>query len=272
MNEKIKFPPLGEYPSDVIGHIKDTISRYSIALVILDSNDNHQKAASGTLISIQGQLAILTARHVIDAIEYNLGIALDISIIHKFILERECLRFVCAPKGVKEESGPDIGLIYINSPKLDTIKAKKSFFNLDNHSATIHKEFDIPKKGLWVVFGVPHKLSNIKKEHANFAGRYYITGKKPEQYEKNGYDYYDIDFRSSPPDLVPSSLEGMSGGGVWHIKIFFNPDTGRVYVRDDIDWFVLSGVNFWQSSVSDGGRNLRAHGRRSIYKRLYELE
>lgn len=120
-NESVFSLPHGEFPPEVIDRIKDAVSRYSVGLVILDSQNNYSTVSSDTFVSVRRRSAILTARHAIDKIkntENNLGLAL-MEREHKFILEKRCLEFKCAPKGESESSGPDMGLIYINGPKLE---------------------------------------------------------------------------------------------------------------------------------------------------------
>ncbi|MDO8136574.1 MAG: hypothetical protein Q6354_02945, partial [Candidatus Brocadiales bacterium] len=183
--------------------------------------------------------------------------------------EKWCLKFTGAPKGESESSGPDMGLIYINGPKLDTIKAMKYFFDLNYYADLIRKEISVPETGLWYVVGFPEELSDINAHQQHLAGRVYLTADK-NYFERDGYDYFDFDFRSPHPGCVPSSLGGMSGGGVWHARVFYDPSKGKVHIKENLDWLTLSGVSFYQSEVSDGGRSLRTHGRKSIYVKLFE--
>lgn len=272
MNKSI-FIPVKEIPSKVIDYINDVISRYSVGLVMLDDYGNYSTMASGTLVSVRKRHAILTARHVIDEIkssDNDLGLVLT-GREHKFVLEQMSLEVVCAPRGESTSSGPDMGLIYILSPKLGTIKEMKSFYNLDYCATLIRNELSIPKSGLWFVFGIPEEQSDTKSNPLNFSGQIYHGFRSVLAYpESNGYDYYDFDFRSSHPGRVPHSLGGMSGGGVWHAKVLHKRSTGEVYVPEGSDWLTLSGVNFYESPVSGGGRSLRTHGRKSIYTKLFE--
>ncbi|HHT9120289.1 MAG TPA: hypothetical protein ACFYD3_07090 [Candidatus Hypogeohydataceae bacterium YC41] len=254
-------------PHEVLVYIENAILRYSVGLVVLDSRDDFLCAASGTFVCLRDCPAILTARHVIDKIKHNLGLALG-NYTHKFILERFCLEFKSAPKGETEASGPDLGLIYINGPKVDTIKAIKSFCNLDSYGDSICKEATIPKTGGWAVFGIPEELSQIESLQ-KLAGRV-VLAPGPDYSVRDGYDYFVFDFRPDPPSCVPSSLAGMSGGGVWHVRLLQHPHSNEVYVPRDSDWLTLSGVVYYQSPIIDGGRSLYTHGRKSVYKKLYE--
>lgn len=145
----------------------------------------------------------------------------------------------------------------------------RSFFNLDYYADLIRGEIAIPGTGLWCVVGFPEELSNIKSNRKGLLGAVYFEP-DPAHFESNGYDYYDFDFRSPHSGRVPSSLGGMSGGGVWHVRLLQDATTGEVKIPEERDWLILSGLVFYQSQVSDGGRDLRAHGRKSIYAKLFE--
>ena|GEM_PF-6078126 len=261
---------LGDIPPEVKDRITNVISHYSVGLVILDRQDNLLHAGSGTFVLAGGRHAILTAGHVIDGVKDNyLGLALT-DYEHKFILERFCLEFKSAPRGKTESVGPDLGLIYINGPKISTIKEMRSFFNLDSYVPLIGKEVDIPKMGLWMVFGFPKELYNIASHPIELVGTVYFATDH-NYFERNGYDYFDFDFRSPHPGRIPPSLAGMSGGGVWHARVLYDPSTEKVHIPQDSDWLTLLGVNFYESPISDGGRDLRAHGPKSIYVKLLEV-
>lgn len=272
MNESTFYLPMGKLPPEVEDSIKRAVSRHSVGLVILDSNDNYLNVASGTLVFVNGRPAILTARHVIDKVQDNLGLVLT-DYKHKFVLERNFLEFACAPRSSDESSGPDIGVIYINKngPKLNTIKAIKSFFNLDYHAGLVHnKKIDILDTMVWAVFGIPAELSNINlHQQTHFAHVYLVPN--PDYFQRDGYDYYEFDFRSPHPGRVPSSLGGMSGGGVWHAGVLHNSSNNKVYIPEDSDWLILLGVNYCERPFSGGGIRLYTHGPESIYVKLLEV-
>lgn len=282
MNEIVSLP-YWEILPDVDNHIKDAVSRYAVGLIILNENNDILSLASGTFVSLRGRLAILTACHIINKIKYNLGLAFDYDdLVHKPVLERGCLEFACAPMGA-ESKEPDMGLIYINDRSmLGTIKAIKSFFNLDCDADSIREKIAIPtapticknirecqNTGILCVSGLPGEWSDIKSNIKSltqvvfFPGAYYYS-------ERDGYDYFDVDFTSPHPGRVPSSLRGLSGGGVWHAKVLYNKTTGKVYVPTDLNWLILSGIGFGESPVIHGGRSLRTHGPKSIYVKLFE--
>lgn len=272
MNESTFYLPMGKLPLEVIGNIKSTVASYSVGLVILDSGDNYSTVASGTFVSLHGCPAILTARHVIDAVKYNLGLVLT-DYQHKFVLQRRSLEFACALKGDSESSGPDLGVIYIHQqePMLGTIRAIKSFFNLDYHADLVHnKKIDILDTMVWAVSGIPAELSNINlHQQTHFAHVYLVPN--PDYFQRDGYDYYEFDFRSPHPGRVPSSLGGMSGGGVWHARVLHNSSNNKVYIPEDSDWLILLGVNYCERPFSGGGIRLYTHGPESIYVKLDEL-
>lgn len=281
MNKSIYYFPLGKLPLEVQNHIEDAVSRYAVGLVILDRNNDFSGLASGTLAYVRKRYAILTARHVIEDIKYNLGLVLT-ERTHTFILDGHCLEFKCAPKKSTESKEPDMGLIYINDQKLGTIKAIKSFLNLDCNAHSIREKVAIPtapticknirecqNTSILCVSGFSGEWSDIKSNIKSLTQVVFFPGACYYS-ERDGYDYFDVDFTPSHPGRVPSSLRGLSGGGVWHAKVLHNPATEGVYVPKDLNWLTLSGIGFGESPVIRGGRSLRTHGPKSVYMKLFE--
>lgn len=75
----------------------------------------------------------------------------------------------------------------------------------------------------------------------------------------------DIDSNSK----IPSDLVGMSGGGIWRAKFRINADRTRFWIEDRGRDIILAGVTFWQTPIE--GRQLIAHGPRSIYRALRDI-
>jgi len=162
--------------------------------------------------------------------------------------------------------GPDLAFIHIpTGPFLSTIAATKSFLN-------IRRE---PKKRLaqaldhagFVVFtGFPEVSNRRMTSPGNFDpvqalhGYAFLSGQ--ERYERRGrYDYLKIGVSYSTAD-PPITFKGVSGGGVWTVRLF----------ADELSSMKLSyqmyfaGVIFYETRLSKGYRRLRAHGPRSLYK------
>lgn len=66
---------------------------------------------------------------------------------------------------------------------------------------------------------------------------------------------------------VPLSFGGVSGGGLWEIKLSMT--SSKEISWDEKRYF--RGVAFWQSEVSDGYRMIRCHGPKSSFEKTWEL-
>ncbi len=83
-------------------------------------------------------------------------------------------------------------------------------------------------------------------------------------HQHNGYNYFDVGANLKLPD-APSSFIGMSGGGLWLIRLVKSKSgeiswDGKRYFR---------GVAFWESIQSDGHAIIRCHGPKSIYEKAW---
>ncbi len=75
--------------------------------------------------------------------------------------------------------------------------------------------------------------------------------------EGDGLDYLDYEMDLTFP--LPRTCGGVSGGGVWHVYIYYSSET------DIIDWTMsLHGVAFYELDIVNERRPIRCHGPRSI--------
>ena len=88
-----------------------------------------------------------------------------------------------------------------------------------------------------------------------------------DTHEHNGFDYLDLGADLRSPG-VPSSFGGVSGGGLWEIKLTMSGDTKEIH-WDGKRYF--RGVAYWQSDGSTNRRVIRCHGSKSIYEKLWKL-
>ena len=58
---------------------------------------------------------------------------------------------------------------------------------------------------------------------------------------------------------------GVSGGGLWQVIIAKN-EAGKVILKE----LILSGVAFYQTQNINNRRVIVCHGRRSVYKKVYD--
>jgi len=92
-----------------------------------------------------------------------------------------------------------------------------------------------------------------------------IFGSATPMDQRDGYDYLDLSVNLNLSG-VPLSFVGVSGGGLWRIDLSM-AKSGKI-AWDSIPRF--RGVEFGQSSVSEGHRMIRCHGPRSIFEGAWE--
>jgi hypothetical protein len=84
-------------------------------------------------------------------------------------------------------------------------------------------------------------------------------------HEHNGYDYFDLGANLELPG-APSSFAGVSGGGLWQVKLS-KAESGTIS-WDGKRYF--RGVAFCESEKTDGHRMIRCHGPKSIFEKAWD--
>ena len=232
------------------------------ALSASSSGDVLKLAGTGTLIAYKDANYILTAAHVWhDVLEKadRLGITLREVYDHKCLMETETI-IASGPDrpNAWNEWGPDVVFLRIPTVRVGEIKAFRAFYRLPSEEKSVLKG-EHTKSHLLV--GTPEALGTYKQNHASVQTMHlWVT--PPIRYARNGFDYLDVEARLPPPSKV-ESLGGMSGGGLWKVKIYSDPVTGNI-----VSEAALDGVAFWERDVKDGSGVVRCHGPESIRSAL----
>lgn len=85
-----------------------------------------------------------------------------------------------------------------------------------------------------------------------------------QTHERDGYDYFDLVANLEIPG-APTSFAGMSGGGLWQIRLS-KAESGEMF-WDGKRYF--RGVAFWESKQPDGRAIIRCHGPKSIFEKAW---
>lgn len=169
------------------------------------------------------------------------------------------------------EWGPDLALLEIPRSAVSTIEAHKSFLNLVQQRETHLAETISPEVGPWVVTGMVGQFSKFihhiesKMVKGTAEARALFSG-IDKLNQKDGHDYIDLVADLGLSD-VPESFGGVSGGGLWQISLSMDKS-------ENISWDGtrrFRGVAFWQSEVSEGRRNIRCHGPKSVFETAWSL-
>jgi hypothetical protein len=170
------------------------------------------------------------------------------------------------------EFGPDLTFIEIlKGPRLSSLKALVSFWNLDKNPASIRRKFCISRAFITNV-GFPEVKSKIvegpKSVHINIEHHaFWGSLHRKDIKARAGWDYIQTvcDARLEP--TLPRTFAGLSGGGIWVVQIRSKKD-GSLEIAD----FALVGINFYERRYlrGKGRRFIRGHFTKSIYSRAWK--
>ncbi|WP_263358639.1 hypothetical protein [Acidicapsa ligni] len=138
--------------------------------------------------------------------------------------------------------------------RVGEIKAFRVFYSLPSEDKSLFKDEHV-EAGL--LLGTPEALGTYKKNHASVQMTPFWVA-PPICYVENGFDYLDVNARLPPPSDV-NSFGGVSGGGLWRIKVYSDPTNGEIHSEA-----ILNGVAFWAYEVKGGAGRVRCHGSESI--------
>jgi hypothetical protein len=273
------------YPSELIaindGLLKEVaiqLANYSVSFVEFYEHLGQEYGhlcGSGTLVSIDGNNAILTAAHVLEVLQESreIGIILgsmDRPQLHRFTLSMESSLIIRIPRGDIESYGPDLGLLCIlGTQVINSINAIKSFANLSKRRNQILSYPLAFNKGVWYLCGM---IDEMTSDAPREAGQKVIKkfrgicdpGEVTNYFDRDNFDY--LDFKVHEACVIPKDYRGVSGGGLWQV-IFDKDHNGKTIIKDRI----LSGVAFYQSDPENDKRTIRCHGQRSIYGLLLNV-
>jgi hypothetical protein len=240
--------------------VANQIRNYSVALFAVRNKPIEQElAGSGTLVKIDDAHYILTAQHVWDYMQRFDGLVVTlhadrhetVNSIGKHLFQPTTV------VALTPELGPDICFLRIPISSVGGIAAVKSFYNLSTRKSEALSSKVDEAAGPWMLSGVPAKLGSFSPQHANFQHTGIFFPAVSRVFEVGDDDYVEV-LKDNSTSILPASLGGMSGGGLWQL---FEGESKELRA-------VLEGVAFYQLDVSQTGRLIRCHGRRTIYRRM----
>ncbi len=272
---------IGDLPADLLDNVTRFVGRFSVSLLLDDL-----LAGSGTLIKCKNMSGILTAHHVVHNpkdrskrfdfswnSDQRLGLPLSDRPHHFDIPMRSV---VCIDVGVPpdrdEFSGPDLSVLVLPPNEIGKIATRQSFIDISIEREQRLEE-SIAHGGLWAASGCPKYYQRSRHpshgfgEVNEFRNVVLYTG-ICERYQEDEFDYLHL--RANAPDDIrmPDTFGGMSGGGVWKLRLLRD--------RKTLDWSVdykksiLAGVVFYETLSAGRPKELRCHGGRSIYQKVHE--
>lgn len=280
MKDKIKQVRVEDLPEELIEPILEQIKYYSIGLIRVDRDDSGEKAnliGSGTLIQVQGNYGILTAHHVASKLKNctQLGIAISAHLptmdIHKYVFDPKMLHIVDVgmPQKRKEFNRPDLAVMVFLHLDIGWLKAIKSFINIARSRQKILSEPFDPEHPNCVLSGIPGMKTKVVGPAHGYSRVYVyenILGyTRIEKYWiEDDFDYFEVSVIYDEGADLPRTFGGVSGGGVWRVKIEQTED-GKYHSGGPM----LSGVACWEKPEKENRLHIICHGWRSIYYVAY---
>ncbi len=260
-------------PDSLLRQITGRLHAHSTMLMRIivepDGNEEGVHIGSGTFVKIGDIYGELTAQHVVSELagDYLLGLtAAREGETHSFKAQKSSIGVMEITSPASEEYGPDLGFIILSDwDGVGTIKASKSFYDLSHDNDEWSVNPPPLDSGIWFACGAPgERFERILPEAGfgkviefqDFCG----VGGIDRRYEKDDFDYLEMDIEFSEETGMPHSFGGMSGGGLWQVTVSRSSEGVLAPSR-----FFLSGLIFYQGVNADGVRFLRCHGRQSIH-------
>jgi len=264
--------PLTSMPRELIpGAVRDVLA-FTVGFVKPGTKLGQapEFLGSGTLVSVGSKRAILTAEHVLGHIKRELPPDARLGVLllpghPSLTIALTSLSIMPIARGRIDAEGPDLGAIILSSEVAGSLAAKKTFYNLDRDRDQLLAEPPDRRQGFWFASGFPAseavRETDEEGEVVRFMNFYGIGG--PDEPETRGaYDYYKFPVSPGVRDQAPASFGGMSGGGLWQIRIRRAPD-GLATMRP-----LLAGVVYYQVNTP-AELAMLCHGRRSVYDSAY---
>lgn len=265
---KVRHIPISKLPAELTQQIHAEIRARSVSLLVTDEEDDRNAGTgAATLVRFGGRPALLTARHVWDAAKRRavLGIALNDRMLR--IPTSELKAYAPAITGNLsgvDASVPDIALVFLSSSHQATIEARgRAFYSIEKRQAFPTKEL-YSDEGFLVLTGSPYEKLDFD-QHRIPSFLYDTNASHATEHE--GWDYLFVNLNIEDNPAIPTDFGGVSGGGLWRAKYSVSPDQDRFWIANPSRDIVLVGVNFFQTAMP--GRQLIAHGPRSIYERVF---
>jgi hypothetical protein len=270
---------LVELPSAIEEEIVGNIAPYTVSIgrVINGNTNRYQLLGSGTLIQVGARRGILTAYHCLHACNPEARMGIPCKELFIFMLKRgravlvrgEELFEQAVGVPLTEEYGPDLTFIELRGDPLSWVNAIGSFAPLERDIEDLERDF-LFQNACLVVPGFAEEDQEVKIKGSNIYhdGKlmgYFAALKRGAHYRRKNWDYVIIRGTYSKSNQLPRSFGGVSGAGVWSVRV------GRRRDRTiKIDNYALVGVIFYQTPRKRNSRSIRGHYARSLYDRTWK--
>lgn len=251
----------------------EDLTDYSVGFIKALPNDPIEAvlAGSGTLVSVNGFRAILTAHHVLTNLPNtgHVGLLTPMrfgSRIHRLTIDMQYVQKVLIAKGQDDPQGPDLGMLVLAPTDWARLPSGKIFYDLSRRQELLATHPPEENRGVWVLFGmVAERTADLSEEDKKRYGKgksfqgICITAAPSGQRQDQEFDYRSIQVEYNATYEGPECFGGCSGGGLWHLLVAEKPDGSL-----EIFTLILSGVAFYQSAKDGLRKTIECHGPKTI--------
>lgn len=263
---------LGDMPSDFQESLMREFVPYTIGMGWVSSKrkDAFTPFGSGTLVTKNGALGVLTARHCVKTMRRvqvgNDTVVLILRDSRAVYLPPDSLLERKLTNPLNDEYGPDLDFIEIAPcEQRQIITAIGSVWSLDRDFEALRQKF-ATEGTLLASVGFPEERCSTTSLRGGFRRiSYHLTCghviQNGDITERNGWDYIQSKCFYCDENDLPRSFGGTSGGGIWAIEVLKSKTTEMLSIGTS----ALVGVSFFQTALEGNTRYVRGHFIRSIY-------
>ena len=276
---KMKLIQITQIPNAIHQEVGRTLGDYSVAIARCRNDDPNRfgLVGSGTCVVRNGVRGILTAHHCLHACSPEITLGGSSTEDLYFVLQNG--RGVLVPSSELIETplgrpakkhgygshGPDLTFITIPpGPRLSSFSAVNSFWSLNKDPKEVIQNFCA---GLPYItnMGYPEESHRITLRRnvidLDVTRMSFFGVLNPRQISSHGrWDYVETVCSRRYGGRLPTTFRGVSGGGIWAIKLRLKGENGIV-----IEDFCLVGVSFFERQIDSDQRAIKGHFIRSIY-------
>lgn len=254
--------------SRIYDEARERIALSSVGFVnaTYDKRADRPCAGSGTLTTVNSAKGILTAAHVVEELSSlpSVGVvrftgppkqAMTISIDHIRVIS-------CGNQDWLQE-GPDLAFMILPSQDVSALEAFGCVF-LDLVSRRVQLAQGNVEGEFYLLAGMVGEMTSSEVVSEGTArvvsgGLVDFVNVGPHVF-RGPFDYVDCESVPDAAFLPPESYAGMSGGGLFVVEVETAQDLTKSVSR-----ISPVGVNYWQSSLSEGKRTITCHYVNSVY-------
>ena len=242
MDNHILFPSSKETDALIIQLINENLLLHTVQF-FYKTDHGLRPYGSGVLVEIGGSHFIFTASHVADYLINNLYIRVTLK---SYVQVMGHIRY----SAQKESDGIDVAYIKIQNELLPDLKRAYKFMTADKlESHTLQW-----KAMNYCVLGFPER--NFKKVDGRIetGASYFLTNATNDNpykfYKKDKRHYFFVDMKgkgiyivSDEPTKINPHLNGISGGGLWHLEYYHDETTGWFRINYKLIGVITEGFH-----------------------------